>query len=69
MSRLGARIAVAGCVLLPAIFLFLFLGALAVNVPYWDDYGAIVRYMGWPFPERGRRGRKGRSTSTSRSWR
>ena len=52
MSRLCARISVAGCVFLPVILLFFSLGALAVNVPYWDDYGAIVRYMGWPFGDR-----------------
>ncbi len=39
-------------VFLPVLLLFLALGALAVNVPYWDDYGAIVRYLGWPFGER-----------------
>lgn len=39
-------------VVLPILLLFLALGELAVNVPYWDDYGAIVRYMGWPFAER-----------------
>lgn len=39
-------------ILLPAVLLFVALGVLAVNVPYWDDYGAIVRYMGWPFADR-----------------
>ena len=32
--------------------LFFSLGVLAVDVPYWDDYGAIVRYMGMPLAER-----------------
>ena len=36
----------------PAVMLFFALGVLTVNVPYWDDYGAIVKYMGWPFAER-----------------
>ena len=37
---------------LPIVLLFCALCVLAVNVPYWDDYEAIVRYMGWPFTER-----------------
>ena len=55
MKRSGAKVfrfAVVGGIVLPIALLFLALGALAVNVPYWDDYGAIVRYMGWPFAER-----------------
>ena len=43
---------VSAFMLFPVAMLFLALGILAVNVPYWDDYGAIVRYMGWPFAER-----------------
>jgi len=39
-------------VLLPGVLLFAALAFLAVDVPYWDDYDAIVRYMGWPFHER-----------------
>ena len=39
-------------IFLPVIMLMGTLVALAVNVPYWDDYGAIVKYMGWPFAER-----------------
>ena len=39
-------------VCLPIVLLFCALWVLAVNVPYWDDYEAIVRYMGWPFSER-----------------
>ena len=47
------RSAFAGCAIAgPVLLLLSALGVLAVNVPYWDDYGAIVRYMGWPFPER-----------------
>ena len=46
------RFAVLGGIIPPIVSLFLALGALAVNVPYWDDYGAIVRYLGWPFGER-----------------
>ena len=41
-----------GVIVLSAVLLFAALAILAVNVPYWDDYGAIVRYMGWPFAER-----------------
>ncbi len=37
---------------LPALMLLGAIIALAVNVPYWDDYDAIVRYLGWPFAER-----------------
>lgn len=39
-------------VFLPPALLFGAIFALAVNVPYWDDYDAIVRYLGWPFAER-----------------
>ena len=46
------RLTVLCGIILPIILFFLALGALAVNVPYWDDYGAIVRYLGWPFGER-----------------
>ena len=46
------RFAALSGIMLPIILFFLALGALAVNVPYWDDYGAIVRYLGWPFGER-----------------
>lgn len=55
MKRRGAKVfrfAVLGGIVTPIALLFLALGALAVNVPYWDDYGAIVRYLGWPFGER-----------------
>ena len=48
----GFRIAALSGIILPIVLLFLALGALAVNVPYWDDYGAIVRYLGWPLGER-----------------
>ena len=51
MKKIFSTIVKSG-ILLPVVMLFLALGALAVNVPYWDDYGAIVRYMGWPFGER-----------------
>ena len=36
---------------------FILLGCwsfLTVNVPYWDDYGAIVKYLAEPWPERWR---------------
>ena len=46
------RFAALSGIILPIILFFLALGALAVNVPYWDDYGAIVRYLGLPFGER-----------------
>ena len=55
MMRRGEKVfrfAVLGGIITPIALLFLALGALAVNVPYWDDYGAIVRYLGWPFGER-----------------
>ena len=51
MKKILSRVVKSG-ILMPVAMLFLALGALAVNVPYWDDYGAIVRYMGWPFGER-----------------
>ena len=44
-----ARVSV---IALPALMLLGAIIALAVNVPYWDDYDAIVRYFGWPFAER-----------------
>ena len=55
MMRRGAKVfrfAVLGGIIPPIALLFLAIVALAVNVPYWDDYGAIVRYLGWPFGER-----------------
>ena len=51
-SRFAWCLVVGIGIFLPILLLFLALGALAVNVPYWDDYGAIVRYLGWPFGER-----------------
>ena len=52
-KRSAALIIIVGCIVaIPALLLFAALGVLAVNVPYWDDYGAIVRYMGWPFGDR-----------------
>ena len=55
MMRRGEKVfrfAVLGGIIPPIALLFLAIVALAVNVPYWDDYGAIVRYLGWPFGER-----------------
>ena len=50
-ARVRPAVLTSACIVPFALFVFAVV-TLSVNVPYWDDYDAILSYLAQPFPQR-----------------